>query len=286
LSFFVKRRIIFTSVFLASLILSPECHPADLSLKDMKEYGKDSSSSGIFSIQEGRSAMLRDAALAFGIRGGLAARTDEANERLRSLDGQLSRTYSFKDIMISAPAGFLIQPPVVVKQESAAKISDDGKRASLIDVTYMIVSPGKIRTTSPVWQEYLLRDWPKVTPPDDAVLPQNSAERKLWSHWVEKGWVQGSRQAEIIFEEDLARLDRHFKGMVLYLQLVEEGKIQSLFVGAGEKAIQIPDGSTMKVGLREIAISRSANFVGDINNWKPIVLFRESGLPPLEYRDD
>lgn len=261
------------------LSLSAAADTGAPTLEELQRYSGSKASSLVESIPEIRQAMIRQAALNFGVSGGLAWRTEKTNKMLAGAAAQLTKVYNFNALMIKAPAGFLIQPPVVVKQDSVVRVRDDGQAASLVDTVYMIVAPGRLRTNAPLWQEYLIRDWPAVTPPDDTALPTNDAERKLWAFHVERGWEQGVRQAEIIFEEDSAKLARTFEGMILYLTLVEEGRVQALYLADAERSVHVPDGATMKIGLRDVEIKQPAAFRGDIDNWEPLVLFRDRAVP-------
>ena len=56
-----------------------------------------------------RKEAMKEAALSYGARGGLAARSFEINKQLDSRSSYLDRVFDFRQLLISAPSGFMIE---------------------------------------------------------------------------------------------------------------------------------------------------------------------------------
>ena len=62
---------------------------------------------------------LKEAALSFGARGGLAKRTWEIRKNLEKRSRYLDKVYTFEKLLIAAPSGFMIEPPIVTEAMNA-----------------------------------------------------------------------------------------------------------------------------------------------------------------------
>lgn len=171
----------------------------------------------------------RDAAISFGARGGLARRTFEIRREIGQSTAQLTSIYDFRRLLIAAPNGLAIEPPIVTEALHALIISDDGQEAAVSDRVVSIIENAKIVSTARDWRQYLERNWGDVELPPQVLLPRTEAEREKWRSWVATGWDLGKRQADEIFQIDLDRLNRDFTGMVRYRELLAQGMISEPF---------------------------------------------------------
>ena len=68
---------------------------------------------------------LREAAMSYGARGGLAWRTYHIRQELEQRGDFLDKIFDFRQLLIPAPSGLLIEPPVI-SESLNARIIDQG----------------------------------------------------------------------------------------------------------------------------------------------------------------
>jgi defect-in-organelle-trafficking protein DotC len=213
---------------------------------------------------------VKEAALSFGARGGLAWQTYKIGKDLEKRERYLDRVFDFSQLLIPAPSGLLIEPPIVSESANAMLIDYGAQEAAVSDRIYHIIKNAQIVSTGRSWREYLQRDWGGFTvdPPPDILRPADAEERAAWVENVKKGWEQGVLQADEIFEEDLALLSADFQGMVRYRLLLAQGMISP------PRALQVDRGVTgggheMRVGDRAIQITGVPELMTGSDEWKP-----------------
>ncbi|MBI1301408.1 MAG: type IV secretion system protein DotC [Alphaproteobacteria bacterium] len=211
---------------------------------------------------------LREAAISFGARGGLAKRTFEIREELTLRERYLSKVFDFRQLLIAAPSGLLIEPPIVTESMNAMLIDINGETAAVSDKIYNIIRNARIVSTPRTWQIYLEREWGEVLPPPDILTPQNVEERNMWIEYAAKGWEEGYKQANQIFEEDLARLEADYQGMIRYRMLLAQGMISPPYALQIDRGIT-GGGNEMRIGDRAVQITGRPQLITGSDSWKP-----------------
>lgn len=211
---------------------------------------------------------LRDAALSFGARGGLAFRTREINERLSRQEPRLSRTYDFRQLLIPAPSGLLIEPPVISEADNALIIGEGGQSAATIERVLEINQQVRLVTAPRDWRSYLIREVREPEAPPGLLLPQDSTERAQWKRWVAQGWEMGLRQADEIFEVNLARLVNDFTGMVRYRRLLAQGMVSPPYALMTDRGIT-GGGDELRIGDRAVSITGQPRLDPEGGRWRP-----------------
>lgn len=223
---------------------------------------------------------LKEAALSYGARGGLASRGKEINDDLALRSSYLDKIFDFRHLLISAPSGLLMEPPIISEQLDALLIEGDGQTAAVSDAVYMIHKNVRFVTAPREWRFYLERTWGDVEPPPEILRPQNDEERKVWRELTEKGWIEGRAQADDVFERDLNRLTADFNGMIRYRKLLAQGMVSPPFTrqldrgvtgvkrGAPGKGAD-PVTSTMRVGDRAVVITGVPQLLTETKQWQP-----------------
>lgn len=220
-----------------------------------------------------RAAMLRDAALGVGAKGGAAARSAILIADLERRAYQLDQQYRFAAYVTRN--GML--PPVITEARDAVQASDDQVRVA--DRIYKIVVKARPVTTPPTWREYLfvgLRVSSSVTPPDASALPKTDAERAFWKARVAEGWAHGQKLADEILERNLARLDRDFLGIMRYSYLLNNGKVTEPEVAVAARVVS-GNRSEIYVGDTLMRVTDAGGFVTDPKKWQPTVLPASQG---------
>lgn len=213
-----------------------------------------------------RNDALREAALSYGARGGLAYRTFEIQRRLAEHEASLTKIYDFSRLLIAAPSGLLIEPPIVSDAQRAVLVNGGGQEAAVADRVLRINRAARIVTAPRDWRLYLERDWGRVDPPPGLLLPIDDEEREEWRSWVQEGWNAGVQQAEETFEADLDRLTNDYVGMVRYRELLAQNMISPPYAAHEDRGVT-GGGSEMRVGDRGVAITGPSVLIPRSNKW-------------------
>lgn len=211
---------------------------------------------------------VREAATSFGARGGLAKRTYQIRKELKTRQRYLDKVFNFAQLLISAPSGFMIEPPVISEGQNAMIVDIGGQTAAVSDRIYDIIRNAKIVSAPRTWRQYLEREWGEVIPPPDILLPQNEEEKYEWDKHVQMGWDHGYSQADDIFERDLARLTTDFEGMVRYRLLLAQGMISPPYALQLDRGVT-GKGNTMRIGDRAVQITGVPALITETDQWKP-----------------
>ncbi len=213
-----------------------------------------------------RNDALREAALSYGARGGLAYRTFEIQRRLVEHEASMAKIYDFSRLLIAAPSGLLIEPPIVSEAQRAVLVNGAGQEAAVADRVLRINKGARIVTAPRDWRLYLERDWGRVDPPPGLLLPIDDDEREQWRSWVQEGWDAGVQQAEETFEADLDRLTNDYVGMARYRELLAQGMISPPYAMHEDRGVT-GGGTEMRVGDRGVAITGPSVLIPRSNKW-------------------
>jgi defect-in-organelle-trafficking protein DotC len=215
-----------------------------------------------------RKEAIREAALSYGARAGLSRRIYEIRQELNYRARYLDKVFDFSQLLIPAPSGLLIEPPIVSSGENAMIIGASGQEAAVSDRIYNISANARIVSSPRTWRVYLERAWGEPELPPDILLPENREERELWIELVTRGWEYGYEQANDIFEADLNRLVADYQGMVRYRMLLAQGMISAPY------ALQVDRGITggpneMRIGDRAVQITGVPQLITGSEQWQP-----------------
>jgi defect-in-organelle-trafficking protein DotC len=212
---------------------------------------------------------IQQAGLSYGARGGLSRRTWEIRQQLDKNVSNLDKTFNFRYLLVSAPSGLLIEPPVVTESERNVLVSSDGQEAAVTDAMLRISREARIVTAGREWRTYLERDWGNVQPPPDVVLPKNDLEQNVWAKAVATGWEQGYEQADEIFQSDLDRMVRDYTGMVRYRWLLAHKMISAPFALHQDRGVT-GGGTEMRIGDRALSITGQSMLQARPDGWQPV----------------
>ncbi|MDE2337530.1 MAG: type IV secretory system conjugative DNA transfer family protein [Alphaproteobacteria bacterium] len=211
----------------------------------------------------------REAALSYGARGGLAKRNFEIMEQMRGFSKALDRVFNFRALLIRAPSGLLIEPPIVDESDKALVIADNGDEAAVADRVYDINQRAKIVSAPRDWRQYLIQSWSQTVPPPPRVLwPKNPQEQAEWDVWVQEGWGAGVKQADQIFQDNVNRLVADFRGMVRYRVLLAQNMITAPYAMQEDRGVT-GNANQMRVGDSAIKITDPSQFLKKAALWQP-----------------
>jgi defect-in-organelle-trafficking protein DotC len=215
-----------------------------------------------------RADAIREAAISYGARGGLAHRTFEIQRRLAEYDTSMSKAFDFSRLLIAAPSGLLVEPPIVSEAQQAVLVSSGGQAAAVADRIYRINRVARIVTAARNWRLYLERDWGRVDLPAAILLPKTDEERVAWVAYVRQGWEHGIKQAEETFESDVDRMTNDYTGMVRYRELLAQGMISKPYALADDRGVT-GGGREMRIGDRGVAITGQSSLISKSSVWTP-----------------
>lgn len=215
-----------------------------------------------------RKEAIREAALSYGARASLSRRIYQIRQELEYRGRYLDKVFDFSQLLIPAPSGLLIEPPIITEADNAMIINANGQQAAVSDRMYNIITNARIVSAPRTWRFYLERAWGTVEPPHDLLIPENDEERQMWIELVNEGWEYGVQQANDIFEADLNRLVADYQGMVRYRMLLSQGMISAPY------ALQVDRGITggpneMRIGDRAIEITGIPQLITGSEQWQP-----------------
>lgn len=215
-----------------------------------------------------RKDALKEAAFSYGARGGLAWRTWHIRKTLDQRGNYLDKIFNFRALLIAAPSGFLMEPPIISESIDNMLIEAGGQTAAVADTIFNINKNVEIVSAPRHWRQYLDRDWGSIDPPPDVLKPNSDDERAIWKEYVAKGWTEGLAQADDVFEMDLNALVADFNGMVRYRKLLAQGMITPPFTKQVDRGIT-GDGSFARIGDRAVAITDIPQLVTGSEIWRP-----------------
>jgi len=258
----------FSGMCRAQEVAPPQASPPPPILQDLQEQtggSEDDGKTDVMGLQI-RNDALREAALSYGARGGLAYRTFEIQRRLVEHEPSLSKVFDFGQLLVAAPSGLLIEPPIVSDAQRAVLVGGGGQEAAVADRVLRINKAARIVTAPRNWRLYMERDWGTVDAPPSLLLPRTDEERKQWRALVQEGWNAGLAQAEETFEADLDRLTNDFIGMVRYRELLVQGMISPPYAMHEDRGVT-GGGAEMRVGDRGVSITGPSVLIPRSDRW-------------------
>jgi defect-in-organelle-trafficking protein DotC len=211
---------------------------------------------------------LQDIAMTIGAQSGLAWSSGQINMRLEKDSKYLGSIYNFYALVLDHG----VMPPVLEVGDNSLNLANHNN-IRVADRTYKIVKQAEFTTTPPNWREYIWLNYTKPTLPDSTLLPKTAEERAIWRRGIKVGWEKGIVQAYSIFQQNLARLKRDYKGMLLYRKLLLEKMISPPFVARTELGIT-GDGTDMRVNDQVLRIVELPQLQTNSKNWNAIVVNR------------
>jgi defect in organelle trafficking protein DotC len=216
-----------------------------------------------------RNDAVREAALSYGARGGLAWRTYHIRQEMETRARYMDKVFDFRQLLIPAPSGLLIEPPIIGESIDAMKIEQGGLEAAVADRYYNISRNARIVSTARTWRAYLERQWGDVAPPPDILRPATKQERIDWEKWFDEGWRAGVEQADEIFQADLNKLTADYQGMVRYRALLSQGMVSPPYALQVDRGVT-GGGNEMRVGDRAVSITNLPELQTGTQGWSPV----------------
>ena len=205
-------------------------------LSDLEHLTRDEKLSRLLSqeVNPVRYQALQETGMSVGAQGALARRSQEINDYLEKSASQLDLIFNFRALVLAND----VLPPVIQEGREIYN-QPDPSAIRVADKTYKILRQAQFAANPPNWREYLWLSYNKPEVPEPTLLPRAGEQLEVdaWKKSVDEGWQQGTKQANDIFAENLARLRRDYQGMLLYRKLLEQRMISEPIVASTDLGI-------------------------------------------------
>lgn len=221
---------------------------------------------------------IREAALGIGVKAGLRNQLHKNNRLIDENKRELDTIYDFSGLMIKDR----VVPAVIT--EARDLYNQDGAYAlRLSGAFYKIEQQPRFSSVPPNWRDYLY--FGKGEKEDISIIgniqPKTDFERKVWSEYIGKGWVQGVEQANVMLQYGLDRLNRDLLGMIRFHTFVLQKKITMPAIAAQSWAYSAEDSEAIAVDETLLRITALPEFSSPTENWKASVK-TSAIVPPIQ----
>ncbi len=216
-----------------------------------------------------RLMILKSIALRLGQQYGYAKQLEYLQDQIQAKASSLDQVFNFNFILSYANRGspaINVVPPVILKVSDFVQ-QDNLTSITIADVHYVIYRNVHFVTTVPSWRDYLVKEIPKPEGVSDSILPKDANESKGWQQNIDLGWSLGIKQANQEMEYRINQLSRDFNGMVLYLKLYRQGKVNAPVVAYLKQSV-VGDGSSMSVNQQIYRLKAQPELISDPKQWK------------------
>lgn len=224
-----------------------------------------STSAGVV-IAPMRLTAIQEVATSLGAQSGLAWASVHINNMLVNEQRDLDQTFNFQMLLLDHN----VLPPVLLEGRNALNL-DNPETIRLADQVFRIESPPRFVTTAPHWREYLWMNYAYPDKPSSTLIPRDEEERKVWNECAIKGWEDGIRQANLIFEVNMGRLKRDYNGMILYRTLLAQHMVTAPFVAKTELGVT-GNANEMRINDQVLRITATSRLVPNSDKWRSVVV--------------
>lgn len=231
---------------------------------------------------------VKEAAASVGAQAGLANKLEQKMKLVQSRK-EILDAFDFSKLALSVPINqgqpvtepnllkngeyVMIMPPILLKGLDEDFLPNEDV-VVLSDIVYKIYQKERLvpidkktkRPAFPSWRDYLTFSFKEVQIPHQSVLPKTKEEKELWDLWLKKGWAEGEKQAEEMFEKGWANLERDAIGMLEGRLAYVNGRMSRVQVGISNMGI-VGGGDAMKINHRIVRITDKGKLVPNPENW-------------------
>lgn len=223
-----------------------------------------------------RQMAIKETALSLGAQAGLAWRAKIIDEQLSKQSRTLDAIYDFNSLVLENN----ILPPVLLEGRNTLNLAD-AQSIRIADRTYKVSKQSHFVTSPPTWHQYLWLDYIKPEYPNYTLLPKTKLEKKIWCMYTEKGWRNGIEQANIILEDNIARIKQDFGGMILYRKLLAMNMVSPPYVSHTDLGVT-GDASEIRIDDKVLRITALPALNTNSNEWRAAVAKDETVIEQFD----
>jgi defect-in-organelle-trafficking protein DotC len=243
----------------------PERLQALYGITEDVDYDKDEQG-----VKQIRLQTLKQAAFSWGVQEGLYWRYNKVVESLDKQSLELHTVFSFNKFIVD---GKMLLPSIIKAERIFEQTTEDTART--VNVSFTLDKPARLVPQTPTWRDYLLRTIDAPQKPHDVIFPRTIEESSVWIENLDKGWEEGVKQADDIFEIDLRRLQRDIEGMYRFRKLLAMGVVTMPKISSSKySVVKLDNGRTLNLNDVVYSITTQSDFE-TTEKWEPF--FRLSG---------
>jgi hypothetical protein len=97
------------------------------------------------------------------------------------------------------------------------------------------------------------------------VLPRNDKERAIWRAAVREAWAQGLVEADQLYEDNVARMVRQYRGIMLYHLLTAQHILSRVHTASAPVMLNSSD-TMLYIGQKVYRITAPSRFTPERNS--------------------
>lgn len=204
-------------------------------------------------------------AYSWGLQEGMYFRTTVIQNLLEKHSGLIHKMISLGKFIVD---GKMLMPTVIESKRLYVKNSDVS--STEINMAYTLDKMPRIVSQVPTWRDYLKRSVSLPESPLEHALPKNKEEQLAWDMEFRRGWSGGTKQADLIYSNDLSRMHSDIAGLYRYRYLLSQNIVLLPTISNEKTGVVILDsGKTIYLNNVEHSIEMDSIF-NNVNEWKPV----------------
>lgn len=221
-----------------------------------------------------RKTILREAATTLGARAGMSSKGCAIKNEIELRANLLDRRFRFSELLM----GKGLLPPVISEAVDSVALTQKALRWS--SKVYTLDEPARLVVHAPTWRDWLYVGLPldkcgeKLnivnTTISSAHRPANVDEEEYFKKILAQAYDQGVETSQVMFETNLARLDRAYTGMRNYFDLYQRGIVSAPIIVSNTDVVNNDDPNVLLIGDTLIRISLQPTFVARPEEWIPL----------------
>ena len=228
-----------------------------IKLLDMKSGAPSSDDSAVKKL---RPSAIKEAAHMVALQTAISWRYKQLLDAVYAHAQIMDTAFNFSPLMMTQ-GDALIMPPVLTRAGASMRIEDEGT-ATTASTSYELLQKARYVSVVPHWRTYLMADgFPEPELPNPAMYPKNSKERAIWRSAVREAWAQGLTEAEEIFEDNLSRMVRDYRGIMLYHMLTAQHLMSRVRTSRADMGLHLSSqGTRLNIGQSVYRITAPGAF--------------------------
>jgi hypothetical protein len=205
-----------------------------------------------------RPAAIREAAQLVTFQTAIAWRYKQLVAATESHGAIMDTAFDFSPLVMTQGEA-LIMPPLLTRAGASMRI-EKLEAATAAETTSELLEPARYISTVPNWREFLMTDgFPEPEKPNPAVLPKNDDERAIWRAAVREAWAQGLVEADQLYADNVARMVRNYRGVMLYHLLTAQHLLSRVETASADLGMHTSD-NKLNIGQKVYRITAPSMF--------------------------
>ena len=207
-----------------------------------------------------RPSAIREAAQLVTFQTAIAHRYKQLLVATEERSAIMDAAFDFSPLLMTQDDA-LIMPPLLTRAGASMRI-EDTDTATTAKTTYELLAPARYISTVPTWREFLMANaFPTPEKPNPAVMPKDDKERAIWRAAVREAWAQGIAEADQLFADNVARMVREYRGVMLYHLLTAQHLLSRVNTASADLGMKTSDkGNKLNIGQKVYRITAPSAF--------------------------